>query len=141
MYPLDTRTPAYPGASLQPPTRMHPSAPRLKLNCVVVNGVNTDELPHFVELTRDQEVDVRFIEWMPFDNNQWKDDKFFSYEVRSDACGKSGGGGYHRFPRDAHVKAKDGVFTCANGLVLGQRSNRWYYRGNDDIACISCRLC
>lgn len=54
---------------------------RLKINCVVMNGVNTDELADFLEFTRDQELDVRFIEWMPFDDNRWKDDKFFSYQV------------------------------------------------------------
>lgn len=54
---------------------------RLKINCVVMNGVNTDELADFLEFTRDQELDVRFIEWMPFDDNRWKDAKFFSYQV------------------------------------------------------------
>lgn len=46
-----------------------------------MNGVNTDELADFLEFTRDQELDVRFIEWMPFDDNRWKDAKFFSYQV------------------------------------------------------------
>lgn len=55
---------------------------RLKINCVVMNGVNTDELADFLDFTRDQELDVRFIEWMPFDDNRWKDSKFFSYQVR-----------------------------------------------------------
>lgn len=54
---------------------------RLKINCVVMNGVNTDELADFLDFTRDQELDVRFIEWMPFDDNRWKDSKFFSYQV------------------------------------------------------------
>lgn len=54
---------------------------RLKINCVVMKGLNTDELGDFVEFTRDQELDVRFIEWMPFDDNKWKDAKFFSYQV------------------------------------------------------------
>lgn len=54
---------------------------RLKINCVVMNGVNTDELADFLDFTRDRELDVRFIEWMPFDDNRWKDSKFFSYQV------------------------------------------------------------
>ncbi|CBJ29460.1 conserved unknown protein [Ectocarpus siliculosus] len=57
---------------------------RLKINCVVMNGVNTDELADFLEFTRDQEIDVRFIEWMPFDDNRWKDAKFFSYQSMLD---------------------------------------------------------
>eukprot|EP00667_Euglena_gracilis_P010539 EG_transcript_10720 len=51
-----------------------------KVNCVVMRGVNEDELPRFVELTRDQPLDMRFIEFMPFDDNKWNDGKFFSYK-------------------------------------------------------------
>ncbi|CAM9129802.1 unnamed protein product [Choristocarpus tenellus] len=54
---------------------------RLKINCVVMRGVNSDEIAHFLEFTRDKELDVRFIEWMPFDDNRWNDDKFVSYEA------------------------------------------------------------
>ncbi|HUF88674.1 MAG TPA: GTP 3',8-cyclase MoaA [Gemmatimonadota bacterium] len=38
----------------------------LKLNCVVLRGMNDDEAPAFVELTRDRALDVRFLEYMPF---------------------------------------------------------------------------
>lgn len=46
-----------------------------------MKGVNDDELADFLTFSRDKEVDVRFIEWMPFDDNRWKDDKFFSFQV------------------------------------------------------------
>ncbi len=42
------------------------SSLRLKLNVVVQSGFNTDEIADFIELTRDQEISVRFIEEMPF---------------------------------------------------------------------------
>lgn len=51
----------------------------VKINCVVINGFNDDELADFVEMTREQSVDVRFIEYMPFDGNTWNNDKFMSY--------------------------------------------------------------
>lgn len=38
----------------------------LKLNCVVMRGVNDYEIPSFVEMTRDKPIEVRFIEYMPF---------------------------------------------------------------------------
>lgn len=38
----------------------------LKLNCVVLRGVNDHEAPAFVELTREREIDVRFLEYMPY---------------------------------------------------------------------------
>jgi cyclic pyranopterin phosphate synthase len=38
----------------------------LKLNCVVLRGVNDHEAPAFVELTRERDLDVRFLEYMPY---------------------------------------------------------------------------
>ncbi|XP_028393493.1 GTP 3',8-cyclase, mitochondrial-like [Dendronephthya gigantea] len=52
----------------------------LKVNCVVMKGLNDDEICDFVELTRDMPVDVRFIEYMPFDGNKWNFQKFVSYQ-------------------------------------------------------------
>lgn len=40
-----------------------------------MRGVNDDELEDFVLLTRDRPVNVRFIEYMPFDGNVWSDSK------------------------------------------------------------------
>lgn len=37
----------------------------IKLNVVVMKGFNDDELGDFIELTRDENIDVRFIELMP----------------------------------------------------------------------------
>ena len=55
--------------------------PLVKINCVVMQGVNTDELNDFVELTRDQpNLAVRFIEYMPFSENKWSERKYFPYE-------------------------------------------------------------
>jgi len=51
----------------------------LKINCVVMKGVNDDELDAFVRWTKDRPVQVRFIEFMPFDDNKWTGDKVFSY--------------------------------------------------------------
>ncbi len=38
----------------------------LKLNVVVQSGINTDEIVDFVQLTKEKEIAVRFIEEMPF---------------------------------------------------------------------------
>lgn len=37
----------------------------IKLNCVLIGGFNDDEIPDFVELTRHEPVELRFIELMP----------------------------------------------------------------------------
>jgi cyclic pyranopterin phosphate synthase len=51
----------------------------VKLNMVVMRGVNDDELLRFVELTRDRAVHVRFIEFMPFAGNKWARDRVYTY--------------------------------------------------------------
>lgn len=45
----------------------------LKINIVVMRGVNDDEIVDFVEWGKDKPVDLRFIEYMPFPGNQWQE--------------------------------------------------------------------
>ena len=51
----------------------------LKLNVVVLGGVNEDEILDFVELARDKPLTVRFIEHMPFGGNAWRVAAFVPY--------------------------------------------------------------
>ena len=48
----------------------------VKLNVVAMRNFNDDELVDFVQLTQDRDLDVRFIEFMPFDQNSWNNGKF-----------------------------------------------------------------
>jgi molybdenum cofactor biosynthesis protein A len=52
---------------------------RVKLNMVVMKGVNDNEVIDFIKLTQDLPITVRFIEFMPFDGNKWNIDKTVSY--------------------------------------------------------------
>ncbi|XP_061052249.1 molybdenum cofactor biosynthesis protein 1 isoform X2 [Eubalaena glacialis] len=56
----------------------------VKVNCVVMRGLNEDELPDFVALTEGLPLDVRFIEYMPFDGNKWNFKKMVSYKEMLD---------------------------------------------------------
>ncbi|UYQ91409.1 GTP 3',8-cyclase MoaA [Chitinophaga horti] len=53
---------------------------RVKINMVVMKGVNENELPAFVEWTRHLPINVRFIEFMPFDGNRWSSNRVFTHE-------------------------------------------------------------
>ncbi|KAK3495104.1 molybdenum cofactor biosynthesis protein 1 B [Neurospora hispaniola] len=53
---------------------------KFKINCVVMRSLNDREVLPFVEMTRDKNVEVRFIEYMPFDGNKWNKGKMFSYQ-------------------------------------------------------------
>ncbi|XP_008836140.1 molybdenum cofactor biosynthesis protein 1 isoform X2 [Nannospalax galili] len=56
----------------------------VKVNCVVMRGLNEDELLNFVALTEGLPLDVRFIEYMPFDGNKWNFKKMVSYKEMLD---------------------------------------------------------
>ncbi|KAJ4002272.1 molybdenum cofactor biosynthesis prote [Lentinula boryana] len=51
-----------------------PRLQKIKLNVVIVKGLNDSEVLDFVEITKDKPISVRFIEFMPFTGNKW--DKF-----------------------------------------------------------------
>ena len=53
---------------------------KLKLNCVVMRGVNDREILDFVEMTREKDIEIRFIEYMPFDGNRWERGKVVGYQ-------------------------------------------------------------
>lgn len=53
----------------------------VKLNVVIINGFNFDEINEFVSLTKDKPLHVRFIELMPIgETDKWETNKFVSAE-------------------------------------------------------------
>ncbi len=52
----------------------------VKVNVVVMQGLNDNEVLDFVEWTRQTPVHVRFIEFMPFAGNRWSSNKVFTYQ-------------------------------------------------------------
>jgi GTP 3',8-cyclase len=51
----------------------------VKVNMVVMKGLNENEINDFVEWTKHEPVHVRFIEFMPFTGNRWTSNKVFPY--------------------------------------------------------------
>ena len=47
----------------------------VKVNAVIMKGLNDNEINDFVQWTRDVPVHVRFIEFMPFSGNRWTSNK------------------------------------------------------------------
>ncbi|KAG0181137.1 Molybdenum cofactor synthesis protein 1 [Apophysomyces sp. BC1034] len=54
--------------------------PNVKVNCVVLRGTNDNQVLNFAAYTKDHPVNVRFIEYMPFDGNRWNKDKLVPYK-------------------------------------------------------------
>ncbi|KAF2124683.1 hypothetical protein P153DRAFT_370600 [Dothidotthia symphoricarpi CBS 119687] len=57
---------------------------KLKVNCVVMRGLNEREIIPFVELGREKDIEVRFIEYMPFGGNKWSEGKMISFQEMLD---------------------------------------------------------
>jgi cyclic pyranopterin phosphate synthase len=56
----------------------------LKLNAVIIRNINDNEILDFVEFVKEKDINVRFIEFMPFTNNDWSKDGFIpSSEIRN----------------------------------------------------------
>ncbi|MBL7954909.1 MAG: GTP 3',8-cyclase MoaA [Flavobacteriales bacterium] len=82
----------------------HDKGMRIKLNMVVMRGMNDDEILRFVELTQHNDIHVRFIEFMPFAGNGWGRERVYTY---SEMLGHIGS--VHSFEKlndDAHSTAK-----------------------------------
>lgn len=50
-----------------------------KVNIVLIKGVNDDEIIDFVNWSIRDQIQIRFIEFMPFDGNNWNTEKKVSY--------------------------------------------------------------
>lgn len=62
----------------------HGAGIKLKINCVVMRGINDREILPFIEMTREKDIEIRFIEYMPFDGNRWNKNKMVSYSEMLD---------------------------------------------------------
>lgn len=52
----------------------------VKVNVVVMKGMNDMEINDFIEWTKHTPVHVRFIEFMPFSGNRWTSNKVFTWQ-------------------------------------------------------------
>jgi len=107
-----------------------PGIQSVKLNAVIMKGVNNNEILDFVQLTRDKPVSVRFIEFMPFTGNKWNKDKLVkSSELLAHIKG-------------AHVgirKLSDEVNDTARSFqVDGHRGTFAFISSMSDHFCASC---
>ncbi|WP_316822910.1 GTP 3',8-cyclase MoaA [Pedobacter gandavensis] len=52
----------------------------VKINMVVMKGLNEEEIKDFIQWTKHHPIQIRFIEFMPFSGNKWSSNKVFSLE-------------------------------------------------------------
>lgn len=52
----------------------------VKVNVVVMKGVNDGEIADFIRWTKDEPIHVRFIEFMPFSGNKWNSERVMTWQ-------------------------------------------------------------
>ncbi len=53
---------------------------KVKVNMVVMKGLNDNEISDFISWTKHNPIQIRFIEFMPFSGNKWTSNKMFSLD-------------------------------------------------------------
>ncbi|WP_031428847.1 GTP 3',8-cyclase MoaA [Flavimarina sp. Hel_I_48] len=104
----------------------------VKLNVVLMNNFNQEEITDFIALTQDRKLSVRFIEFMPFDGNQWNKSKLVSErEILDRANAFFGESRVERLPNEKN-------FTARNYQVSGFKGNFGIISSVTNPFCDSC---
>ncbi|MDD2794106.1 MAG: GTP 3',8-cyclase MoaA [Sediminibacterium sp.] len=94
---------------------------KVKVNVVVVKGLNDGEILDFIEWTRHLPIHVRFIEFMPFDGNRWKSDKLVTLQEMIDRIAlnydiTAAENDPHDTSKHFHVKGHAGSFAVISTM-------------------------
>ena len=98
---------------------------KVKINAVIIKNINDNELIDFIEQFKHTNLNIRFIEYMPFSGNGWDNSKFISWEEMKAIIETK----YHlqEIISDGNV-AKDFLFNGTNLKVsfMSSISNHFY---------------
>lgn len=95
-----------------------------------MRGFNEDEICNFVELTRDKPINIRFIEFMPFDGNVWNVKKLVSYSEMLERVVK-------RFPGLKRLR-HDPIDTAKNFQIEGHHGSVSFITSMTEHFCAGC---
>lgn len=93
----------------------------VKLNVVAMKGINDEEINDFVRWTKDSPIHIRFIEFMPFDGNQWNRDKVITLQeilgkVKTEFNFSSLERNPHETAKNYQVKGHKGTFAVISTM-------------------------
>ncbi|KAI0034000.1 hypothetical protein K488DRAFT_77561 [Vararia minispora EC-137] len=102
----------------------------VKVNVVVIQGLNDQEVLDFVEMTRDRKLSIRFIEYMPFTGNKWDKSKMLSSAQLLERI-------VSRYPRTTKLVDEDND-TARSYHIPGFRGSFGFISSMSDHFCGSC---
>jgi cyclic pyranopterin phosphate synthase len=104
----------------------------VKINVVLMRDVNDDEVIDFIEWTRRENIHVRFIEFMPFDGNNWNLDKKISLKEVLDKVNS-----YYKFDEvEKLIDAKND--TCKNYKIKNAKGTFGIISSVTNPFCSTC---
>ncbi|PCE65823.1 GTP 3',8-cyclase MoaA [Sediminicola luteus] len=104
----------------------------VKVNVVLIQGFNDNEIADFIRLGKDLPLHIRFIEFMPFDGNRWNMDKLVSYQQVLSEVNKN-------FPIDQVIRLNDAPNdTAKNYMIQGYRGSFAIISSVTNPFCDSC---
>ncbi|MDC3064133.1 GTP 3',8-cyclase MoaA [bacterium] len=90
---------------------------KVKINAVLMRGINEDEILNFIKLTKNLPIVFRFIEFMPFNGNQWRREKIISFNEIMRKIKKA-------YPSNEIIRTKDAPNdTSKNYSIKGYRGS------------------
>ena len=90
---------------------------KVKINAVLMRGINEDEILNFIKLTENLPIVFRFIEFMPFNGNQWRREKIISFNEIMRKIKKA-------YPSNQIIRTKDAPNdTSKNYAIKGYRGS------------------
>ncbi|KAL8654541.1 MAG: hypothetical protein Q9226_003395 [Calogaya cf. arnoldii] len=104
---------------------------KLKINAVIMRGVNEGEIVPFVEMGREHDLEVRFIEYMPFDGNKWSQQKMLSYKEMVEII-------RHKYPGLSKVQDEDKNETSKTWQVPEFRGRVGFITSMTENFCGTC---
>lgn len=104
----------------------------LKINVVLMRGVNDDELIDFVDFAVDRSLNIRFIEYMPFRGNGWSEARFMPYREMLEVIQTK----YVLTPSSAHKNGTTGL--AKDFCVEGSQAMIGFITTMSEHFCDSC---
>ncbi len=105
---------------------------QVKLNAVLINGFNDDEIIDFIEFTKENPLSVRFIEFMPFDGNKWDKSKLVDLNTILKTVN-------NKYEESTIIRLKDAPNdTSKNYMIKGYTGNFGIISSVSNPFCDSC---
>ena len=104
----------------------------VKINAVLIKGFNDDEIIDFINFTKDLPINMRFIEFMPFDGNKWNKEKMVSLDEILNTV-------EHNYPKSKIVRLMDAPNdTSKNYKIEGYKGSFAIISSVTNPFCDSC---